>query len=413
MSNQRVATRPKQADHVFDIPSFLRAHRKAGAVIIPYIGWLGHRNVGDDIVFDVLCHLVRMTLGKRSSAALSMVRAVSSGGAFRAFDWSTADGAVLGGGSTVDSFYVDKLRPAFELELPVFCFAAGFQKDSKVTPDEAASIKRLEAARFGSVRGVATRQILEEICGSVHVPTIVDGGYISPVFFNPFAMHRHAAEFVARSSQSGKRIVTVTILDLGYAINPLLEFMVAQASTYNYVLLPFDESTLAGLCKLQYAAALGCSVYLERDFTRYENLLSWYVVADFSVNMKLHASVLSSAVGTPPIGFGGGRKIDEYFGSIGSTTWRLTELNTQALFDKVEKIRHAKLTYLTDTPGQVAQILCAHLDSVEAFLATDTIAARLQALSGRPLSVIGVHAIDYGFIVIAAQPEMREETSPG
>ena len=412
MPNESVVTRSREAGQVFDVLSFLGAHREAGGVIIPYIGWLGHRNVGDDIVFDVLCHLVRMTLAERGSAALSMVRGISSRGAFRAFDWNTADGAILGGGSTVDAFYVDKLRPAFEQQLPVFCFAAGFQKDSKVTPDEAATIKRLEAVRFGSVRGAATRQIIEEICGSVHVPTIVDGGYISPVFFNPFAMHRRAAEFVARSSQSGKRLVAVTILDLGYAINPLLEFMVAQASTYNYVLLPFDDSTLAGLCKLQSAAAPNCSVYLERDFTRYENLLSWYVAADFSVNMKLHASVLSSAVGTPPIGFGGGRKIDEYFGSIGSMTWRLTDLNTQALLDKVEKIRHAKPTYLTNTPGQIAQILCAHLDSVEGFLATDTIAARLQALSGRPLSVIGLHAIDYGFIVVAAQP-VCEGASPG
>ena len=377
----------------------LRTARENGAVILPYIGWLGHDNVGDELVFDLFCNLLRTLLGGHPAVAL--VSEVSNeGSALRSFEWELADGAILGGGSTIDPFYVRKIFPAFDLALPVFCFAAGFQKDSALKDDEIEAIRRLEAVRFGSLRGPATRDVLRDMAVGDHLRLVMDGGYLAPVFYSAGGWTRVIADRIVSAETAGRVLVVINILNVDHARACILDFMLTSRDRYDFILLPSDPATLKSLEALQMEAGSACSTYLERDYADYSRLLAWYAVAAFSINMKLHASVLSSSVGTPAIGLGGGRKIDEYFASTNASSLRLRSFDAKDLRDVVAIAERIRADYARDTRLRLAQALRTHLDTLAEYLDDPSIARRLRAL-GPALTVTCIRGLDQGIVVVS------------
>jgi len=356
-----------------------------GGVVLPYSGWLGHDNVGDEIVFGLLCHLLQRALDANRAP---LFRDVKLPHLLEEFDWSPIKAAVLGGGSTIDKFYIRPIVPALEAGLPIFCFAAGFQNDFDLIEDERRMIGLLSGARFGSVRGTATKQVLEQIAGPSPLEVIVDGGFLAPLFYPP-----------APPPPGPLPRMAINLLDLEYARAPVLELMAAYKHAFEFVLLPFDPPTLAGLAELRAAAPADCRVHLETDFTNYTTLLSWYAASDLSLNMKLHASVLSSAVGTPPLGWGGGRKMDEYFSSIGSDAFRIRSFEVDELQQAVERVKHQKPNYAISMQALLGKTFQAHLSTVESFLHGAGLTSALAAPGGA-VQVTGIRAIDCGFILL-------------
>jgi hypothetical protein len=379
---------------IADMPDFIRRAHDAGAVVLPYAGWLGHGNVGDDILFDILCRVAAECLGV---ATVNFIQAADT--TLNAFDWAVADGAILGGGSTIDPYYINMIIPALSRGLPAFCFAAGYQNDRVMTPAERASIARLTGVQFGCLRGEATRQILREVTGEDHLPALIDGGYLAPHFHAGANWPRDIAGFLAETICRGRQVVTITMFETDDSVQLLLDFMNETADAYDFVLLPFDPATLQGLQNLRDAAGEGCITHLETDYQNYQRLLAWFDVAQFSINMKLHASVLSSAVGTPPIALGGGRKIAEYLASIDAGALHILAFDKNLLASAVTHAQDLKPPFARQARARRATALAAHRDCVEAFLQAGGIGTRIRKL-GAHLSVTGLAAQDHGVVLI-------------
>jgi len=385
------------ASCIADMHALIRQAHNDGAVVLPYAGWLGHGNVGDDILFDILCRLIAECL---DSETINFLQAVET--APPPIDWAIADGAILGGGSTIDPFYIDMIIPALARDLPTFCFAAGYQKDDPMTPAERASIARIGALRFGSLRGEATRQIVREITGSDPLPAAIDGGYLAPHFHAGTDWPPDIADILAETICRGRQIVTITMFEVDHAIPLLRDFMQANASHYDFVLLPFDAATLHGLQNLRAAAGSKCLTHLETDYTNYRRLLAWFDVAQFSINMKLHASVLSSATGTPPIALGGGRKIAEYLHSINATALHVTTLEKSELARAITHAQDLKPPFARQARARLTTALVAHRNCIATFLQTDRIHARLRPLGEHPI-ITALTAPNHGVVLISSR----------
>jgi hypothetical protein len=386
-----------KAAAIADMPVFIRRAHNAGAVVLPYAGWLGHGNVGDDILFDILCRLIAECLG---SQTVDFVQCAET--TMPAIDWAVAAGAILGGGSTIDPYYINMITPALARDLPTFCFAAGYQKDAAMTKAERASIARLCGAQFGCLRGEATRQIVREIAGVDHLPALIDGGYLAPHFLGGKNWPPDIAAFLADTICRGRQVVTMTMFEVGNIRQLLVDFMNANADHYDFVLLPFDPATLRGLQHLRDSAGPACVAHLETDYQDYRRLLAWFDVAQFSINMKLHASVLSSAAGTPPIALGGGRKFAEYFDSIDSGALHVPAFEKLSLPHAVAHAQDLKPPFARTARTRLATALAAHRNCIAAFLQTDRIQARLSHL-GEHLTVTGLTAPDHGIVLISAR----------
>ena len=383
---------------ITDMAALLRRAHDSGAVVLPYAGWLGHGNVGDDVLFDILCRLIAECAGSQTVTNFTQAPEAT----MHAIDWTVADGAILGGGSTIDPYYINMITPALARGLPTFCFAAGYQKDAPMTQTERASIARVGGVRFGSLRGEATRQIVRQIAGDDHLPALIDGGYLAPHFHGGKDWPPDIAAFFAETICRGRQVVTLTMFEVGNVGQLLLDFVNANAELYDFVLLPFDPATLQGLQHLRDSVGEACVTHLETDYQNYQRLLAWFDVAQFSINMKLHASVLSSAAGTPPIALGGGRKIAEYFDSIDAGTLHIPAFDKLSLPRAVAHAQDLKPRFARMARNRLAATLATHRNYMAAFLRTEPIQSRLRVLGGH-LTVTGLTAPDRGIVLISAR----------
>lgn len=302
----------------------MRLHENASQRgLILYIGWLGHGNLGDEIVFDLLLEATKKILGIPSSN-VTIYGYHDEHPLWDSFSWTEVTGAILGGGSTLDKWYLQKILWPLENELPVLVWTSGYQKDSGVTEEDIRLMRRLDKVTHGAFRGELTKKKIAEHAGiDPRLPAMSDIGLLSPCFFSPCAAEPLEDDGFARLLADGRRLIAYT--PNGY--NPtfdegLFDTMRPLLEGFGVIMQPVDEGSYRKAVDLRERAG-GLVVYVNENYLNYTKVLRLFSFCEFAIGTRLHSTVLAHSVGVPVFCLGGGVKFDDYFSSLGfGEDWR-------------------------------------------------------------------------------------------
>lgn len=273
-----------------------------------YIGWVGFGNHGDDVCYRIFAE----ELGARAqSKGIDLELRALFPTSFNEYTLARLqpDLVVLGAGSLFEPVYLKPLILAQQNSIPTAIWGSGWDSllpspipAERIDPDCAYLIRRVvEGAAVVGVRGPYTLEMLEKI-GAHHPQLNISGD--PGLLLTPTT----ASSSLLSPDRLGKPLIAV---NWGTAGNKVLgedEKAVAQdlaavlselTAEYALVIYPVWERDLAPCQKLHALLPTSDSVFCLDRVPSLEELIDLYKQSSFSINMKLHASVFSAALGTP------------------------------------------------------------------------------------------------------------------
>jgi hypothetical protein len=289
-------------------------------ILIPYFGWIGHKNIGDEIVFDIFIEMIKETLNI-CEKNVTIYDYGSRESLFDEFSWDVASGAVLGGGSTIDQYYLRRIEQAVFMQKPVIAWSSGFQVDGELSKSQKDSMSVFRGIKYGSIRGNITNKKLSEFHGHSDLTVSSDVGLLAPLFFNIFSSSVSEDTDFLRFSKKNKKMFSVTPHGIDKASSKKLIEACLKLNNYSCILQPVDPETHKECLEIK-SFYQDFDFYVNEKYLDYERVLHLYSLSQFSLNMRLHSNVLSHSVGTPGYSYLGGIKFDDYFGSLGLEEYR-------------------------------------------------------------------------------------------
>jgi hypothetical protein len=315
-----------------------------------YLGWTGKYNVGDDAMFEVCQEvLARMAPAHGMVTTLVPYYPPSSCELFT-MDLNSYSFVLHGGGSILTKFeYLCTLREAAKLGIPVMVwgtgwddegamgekelellasksFGTGNNEDDWISIPEGAwkdTFRTVAEAKYGGVRGPYTEKILALASKTDHLKMIGDSGLLAAnlLSFNPagsspendataleqllgltLAPNRDVLAVNYGMNKAGSSILHK---DNSLVANAFIDALVTLAGKFTLVLYSMAGDDLASVQQIansvseRVPATLKPSVMFVPTVLDTAGLLLLLRRARFSLNYKLHGSVLSSSVGTP------------------------------------------------------------------------------------------------------------------
>jgi hypothetical protein len=289
---------------------------------VGYIGALGAGNLGDDAMFDAAkgllptCELIPLMAPWQERR---LAQAGLSGPRF-------FDSVVLGGGTLINPYWVEKTRAAVELGLRVWTLgtgvgSSGFEQPSRVDIQEWQALLQ-QLVRIG-VRGPRSRTALAkigirrvEVVGDLALSLAQDRAR-APSDPPSFAVNVALPEGLERSSEAYQRL---------RELEGVLGRFVAQGwQPVPVAMHPSDVTPLRQL--LRRISRDHLPVPVMRTAHQFFQMVG---ACRFTVGVRLHAAILSCCVGVPPLMLGYREKCLDFMESMQLAQWHVALDNAPA-----------------------------------------------------------------------------------
>lgn len=320
---------------------------------ILYIGWIGYRNLGDDLLW----HLFRDTADKYLSA--EVITIIPSFPNVNIKQLESYDTVVLGGGSLIAPTYISLLYKALKMKKKVIIWGSGIDRipesalqviqEEKRMPaiqrfkgEELGQLKEvLLQAEFVGVRGPYTQKVLEALTGVSSIRVIGDPGLL------------------LKLNQQANKKEQIIGINWGTAMNNLygnneqllenqLVKVVKKWIAQGYIIFIYAvwDKDLPACQRLYHSINNHKNVFFEKKLYTEQELMKKLTACSLTINFKLHPNVLSLSAGVPAIALGYRFKVFDLFSSLG-----LQNLTLSTSEDQIDK----KLVKLADEVVQDAE----------------------------------------------------------
>lgn len=318
-----------------------------------YLGWIGYRNLGDDLLWNIFHSLAKKHIASRSMTVVPSLPSVNIQ------QLEPYDTVVLGGGSLISPAYIQLLHKAMKMKKKVVIWGSGIDRIPETTlqaiqqGESLPTIHRftgeaigqlrevLLKADFVGVRGPYTKKILETLTGVEAISIIGDPGLLLTHY--------------SREDKPEKRIGInwgTTRNNLYGSNEKSLEKELVDAAKqliangyHLFIYAVWDEDFPA--CKRLYNQIDDpAHVTFEKKLYTEAELMKELSTCALTINFKLHPNLLSLSAGVPAIALGYRFKVFDLFSSLGLENFVLSTSEKQA---------SGKIVDLADTAIQAAK----------------------------------------------------------
>ena len=278
--------------------------RKSNGHAIGYIGWVGHDNLGDEAMFEAIRKAMsRFTLldllpepGERLLTQLGL----GGPNVFRA--------ALLGGGTLINPLYLPVARMIRNFHLPLYAVGTGVGNPGFGISFADHSLEGWASllcdSPFLSVRGPLSQHLLQQ-AGITHAEVIGDPALsFTPEEEPPFRGRRRLVINLVQAGQGEifRRIGQLTAL-----------FVKSGGEAIGVALGNGDREALAEFRQRNHIK----SMRIEDHRRSAESLLRTLEGSHALISVRLHAAVLASCVGVPPVLLAYRSKCRDFMSSMG------------------------------------------------------------------------------------------------
>ncbi|EFJ51828.1 hypothetical protein VOLCADRAFT_87394 [Volvox carteri f. nagariensis] len=294
------------------VPNSLCGYSGMGRLRGLYVGWIGHANLGDELVLDIFGHLLRDVLleqGMYQRASLEYQPAFVSGQS-QQLNFSTYGFAVLGGGSLLEAGYsawTNQCDGLGNAKVPLYVHGTGTQLGLK--DHDFRNPKCLQPPVWGGVRGHFTNALLANLSQhfqsniSFELPVFGDSGILADRIF-PRVSSALVAELegaIDRRSSAGVICISGSIQS---GQTDTADLILAWVSKYIIVLLPVDPETADRQVVITWKVRTASpnangGLFFNPQVTNYGVWLALLSRCDLVISSRLHAAVMAAAVGVP------------------------------------------------------------------------------------------------------------------
>lgn len=288
---------------------------------IAYIGAQGFNNLGDDVMYEAACALFAgdAVVSYQEPWHERRLRRLGLGGS------PFFETAILGGGTLINPFGVQRVQCALSQGLPVITLgtgvgSCGFRHANKVDISEWKSL--LADFRRIGVRGPRSKQALEcigvnrvEVIGDLALWGACEG------FRPPTDPPRFAINIaVPDDSVEDERIHSTSEYEQLDELSGVIRKLVSDR--WLPVPIPMNDSDIGPIERLLASAGInGVAVNRVQNIEQFRQVVSGCV---FTIAVRLHAAVLSCCVGVPPLLIGYRDKCLDFMESMELGEWHVS-----------------------------------------------------------------------------------------
>ncbi|WP_226666207.1 polysaccharide pyruvyl transferase family protein [Metabacillus litoralis] len=291
-----------------------------------YIGYLGFNNVGDDVCYESFVH----SINKWSNSVEKVIAydIKENKGIKHLLSKETINAVVLGGGSLFQGdLFLTLAEEAIELGIPLYSYGTGidylteetvskyingeyyepstFFNNRKINTNRIKNV--VESIKYTGIRGPLTYKFLESLTpvrSSVEV--IGDSGFIYSPNFDHYIINNYL-----NSIQN-----PLIAINWGTTFNKLFGYNEAlledqliescfylQSKGYHIVIYPMWDQDIESCWNFYHRLNNKDHVTIIPEVCHASQIYSFLSKCHFSINLKLHANILSAAAYTPFIQF--------------------------------------------------------------------------------------------------------------
>lgn len=299
-----------------------------------YIGWLGHGNFGDELLYESY---------KRLFPSLQLVDCIRPHSlevsANKLLFQQNVKAAFLGGGTLINNpHYLRYCERALDSGLELIIFGTGVSAPNSITefgktpvPEEIQRrwVEVLDASKFVGVRGYHSQNLLKEqgfesgvvigdtalaLCGESHKTSETIGINVGMLGHSELGLEKYCAvieEVIADLLSEGRCVELVPLHRIDYGIS----------------------TKLAGKFP-------GWPISLWKDYLDLEKTVSRIADYRLMISQRLHGAVVATGCGVPTVSLAYRAKCDDYMNSIGMDEYLVKpdELSRSAIMDRVNRI---------------------------------------------------------------------------
>lgn len=299
-----------------------------------YIGWLGHGNFGDELLYESY---------KRLFPGLQLVDCIRPHSleisANKLLFRQNVKAAFLGGGTLINNpYYLRYCERALDSGLDLIIFGTGVSAPNSITefgktpvPEEIQRrwVDVLDASKFVGVRGYHSQSLLTEqgfessvvvgdtalaLCGESHKTSETIGINVGMLGHSELGLEQYCAvieEVIADLLGKGRRVELVPLHRVDYGIS----------------------TKLAGKFP-------GRPISIWKDYLDLEKTVSRIAGFRLMISQRLHGAVVATGCGVPAVSLAYRAKCDDYMNSIGMDEYLVKpdELSGTAIMERVNRI---------------------------------------------------------------------------
>ncbi|GAB2541038.1 polysaccharide pyruvyl transferase family protein [Gracilibacillus alcaliphilus] len=288
-----------------------------------YIGWIGYRNLGDDLLWHAFRELHARYLSS------DQITVVPSFPAVNIRQLEPYDTVVLGGGSLIAPSYIAVLYKAMKMGKKILIWGSGIdripetqlyhlQNNEKVSTilrfqgEERDKLREVfQGAVFAGVRGPYTKRVIEILTGEQEISVIGDPGLLLEVEKNsPNRQQTIGINWGTTNNQlygGNEKMLEDQIVSVA---QQLIE------DGYDMFIYAVWDQDFAACQRLVTKIDREKSVVFERKLYSEQELMTKLSECQLTINFKLHPNVLSFAAGTPAIALGYRFKVFDLYASL-------------------------------------------------------------------------------------------------
>lgn len=327
---------------------------------ILYLGYLGVNNIGDEVCYEAFAQACERWLNEEYTLFSYPIHTNKTLKEF--YKEKPFDLVVLGGGSLFQgSFFIDLALEAMEMKLPLYCYGTGIDY---MTEETIESFKRgdfqvssttfnnkeinrdkikkvIEYATFAGLRGPLTQKYMKALNPkpASNYQIIGDSGML----FTPKKDDYIQKKYLHDSSKKMIAVnwgTTQNIL-FGYDENKLKNQMFDACTMllkkgYQIVIFPMWDKDIPYCKELYTSLKDNRKVTFIPEVCTASQIYHFLSICHFSLNLKLHANVLSASSGTPFIQLAYRSKGVDFAASIHQLPYTVLT-NTTKLAETIER----------------------------------------------------------------------------
>lgn len=338
---------------------------------ILYLGYLGVNNIGDEVCYEAFAQACERWLNEEYTLFSYPINAAKT--LTELYVEKPFDIVVLGGGSLFQgNFFIDLALEAIEMKLPLYCYGTGIDY---MTEETIESFKRgefqlsftnfhnkeinkekikkvIEYSTFAGLRGPLTHKYIKSLppSSTSNYQIIGDSGMLFTPKIDDYIERKYLHD-------CNKKIIavnwgTTNNILFGYDENKLKN-QVLKACTnllnkgYQIVIFPMWDLDIPHCKDLYESIKERGKVTFIPEVCTASQIYYFLSLCHFSLNLKLHANVLSASSGTPFIQLAYRSKGVDFAASIHQLPYTLLT-NTNKLAETIEK----KEYYLTSNKNR-------------------------------------------------------------
>ena len=313
---------------------------------ILYLGWVGHKNLGDDLLLNIFTSL-------SSKYMLTPYRIIPSYPGVDTTNLSKYDLIVLGGGSLIDPYFINILYNGIKLGKKVMIWGSGIDQIDEsdlnklkagksadlsglFNAEDAKILRRTFAkAVYAGVRGPLTKRALISLgVKEEHIKIIGDPGLLLPVA-NMNSWNKKNKTIAINWGTSYNKIYGKNELEVEDQLVIALSKMIKEGyKVLIYTVWDKDRPIGERLYKNINDTTnfiLDTKLYTENE------LIQRLSSTSISINFKMHPNLISLSAGVPSIALGYRYKVFDLFYSLGLNDLVIST-GDQSLSSKIIKL---------------------------------------------------------------------------